>query len=185
MEVFLIGEAPLVLRTWKKTCSQIEVVFIDERDLQDFIAALQEAGYEETMYMRYKKYLTFDLYLKSFSEYIISEEMMRRGFETDLGNLVFRLASPEDIILLKSTTTLDSDYMDIRLLLNKIKPDWDTVVAELDVQVNELGASDYAGIMLLATVNDLRRRRYQIPQNIPLAALRCLQKDVPTNGNRV
>ncbi len=159
MDVLAIGEAPIVLRTWKKICSGIELVFLREEDLEAFVEALIRASYEETLYMRYKKYLAFDLYLKSFSEYVISDEMMKRAFETDLGNLDVRISSPEDVILLKSSSTKDSDYMDIRLLLNKIKADWGVVVSELDAQVNELGASDYAGIMLLATVNDLRRRK--------------------------
>lgn len=179
MEVLAIGGAPIVLRGWKKICSDIELVFLREEDQQDFIDALTKAIYEETLYMRYKKYLAFDLYLKSFSEYVISEDMMRRAFETDLGNLDVRIASPEDIILLKSSSARDSDYMDTRLLLNKIKPDWSVIVSELDTQLNQLGASDYAGIMLLATVNDLRRRKYQIPNDIPKAVIKTMQKDLP------
>jgi hypothetical protein len=66
--------------------------------------------------------------------------------------------------------------MDIRLLLNKIRPDWSAVVSELDTQLNELGASDYSGIMLLATVNDLRRRKYQIPDDTPRSIVRVMQK---------
>ena len=66
--------------------------------------------------------------------------------------------------------------MDIRLLLNKIRPDWSVVVSELDTQLNELGASDYSGIMLLATVSDLRRRKYQIPDDIPKSIVRTMQK---------
>ncbi len=178
MDVLLIGGAPLVLRTWKKTCSQIELAFMKEEDLQNFVDALLEAGYEETLYMRYKKYLTMDLYLKSFSEFMISEEMMRRAFSTDLGSLTLQIASPEDVILLKSSTTLDSDYMDIRLLLNKIKPQWDIIADELDVQLNELCASDYAGIMFLATVNDLKRRKYQIPDEVRSSIIRSLQKPI-------
>ena len=176
MEILLIGEAPIVLRAWKKICSEVEIVFSREEDLDSFIEALGTAGYEETLYMRYKKYLSLDLYLKSFSEYLVSDEMVHRAFETDLGNLDVKIAAPEDVILLKSSSTKDSDYMDIRLLLNKIVPDWKVVVSELDNQVNQLGASDYAGIMLLATVNDLRRRKYQIPDDVPKAIVRAIQK---------
>jgi len=176
MDILAVGEAPIVLRTWKKICSEIELVFFKEENLEAFIEALSRAGYEETLYMRYKKYLTFDLYLRSFSEFTVSDEMVRRSFETDLGNLDVHIASPEDVILLKSSSTRDSDYMDIRLLLNKIRPDWSVVVSELDTQLNELGASDYSGIMLLATVNDLRRRKYQIPDDTPRAIVRVMQK---------
>jgi hypothetical protein len=176
MEVLVIGEAPIVLRTWKKICSEIELVFMKQGDLDSFIEALSKAGYEETLYMRYKKYLAFDLYLRFFSEFAVSDEMIRRAFETDLGNLVVKIASPEDIILLKSSSTRDSDYMDIRLLLNKIKPDWNSIISELDTQVNELGASDYSGIMLLATVNDLRRRKYQIPDDARKEIVRTIEK---------
>ena len=109
MDVLVVGEAPIVLRTWKKICSEIELVFLREEDLGAFTEALQRAGYEETLYMRYKKYLAFDLYLRSFSEFTISDDMLRRAFETDLGNLDVRIASPEDVILLKSSSTRDSD----------------------------------------------------------------------------
>jgi hypothetical protein len=176
MDVLMIGEAPIVVRGWKKICNEIELVFLEEENLRAFIDALLEANYEETLYMRYKKYLAFDLYLRSFSEYLVSDDMMRRAFETDLGKLNVKIASPEDVILLKTSSTRDSDYMDIRLLLNKIRPDWGVVASELDTQVNELGASDYAGMMLLATVNDLRRRKYQISDDIPKAIVRAIQK---------
>ncbi len=59
------------------------------------------------------------------------------------------------------------------------QPDWSVIVSELDTQLNQLGASDYAGIMLLATVNDLRRRKYQIPNDIPKAVIKTMQKDLP------
>jgi hypothetical protein len=176
MDVLMIGEAPIVVRGWKKICNEIELVFLEEENLRAFTDALLEANYEETLYMRYKKYLAFDLYLRSFSEYLVSDDMMRRAFETDLGKLNVKIASPEDVILLKTSSTRDSDYMDIRLLLNKIRPDWGVVASELDTQVNELGASDYAGMMLLATVNDLRRRKYQISDDIPKAIVRAIQK---------
>lgn len=182
MDILLIGEAPIVLRGWKKICTEVEVVFLRKEDMEAFTDALVEAGYEETLYMRYKKYLAFDLYLRSFSEYLISDEMMRRAFKTDLGNLDVHIASPEDIILLKSSSTRDSDYVDTRLLLNKIRPDWGVVVSELDTQVNLLTASDYAGLMLFATVNDLRRRKYQIPDNVPKEIIRTIQKDPGTSS---
>ena len=178
MEVFLVGEAPIVLRGWKHTCAEVELVFLSDKDLQAFVEALRKADYEETLYMRYKKYLAIDLHLKSFSEYMISEEMLKRAFDTDLGNLRLKIGSPEDVILLKSSSTRDSDYVDTRLLLNKIRPDWGVVVAELDNQVNRHGTSDYAGIMLLATVNDLRRRKYQIPDSTPRDIIKAIQKDV-------
>ncbi len=174
----MVGEAPIVLRGWKNTCSEVELVLLSDADLEAFVEALKKAGYEETLYLRYKKYLAIDLYLKSFSEYIISDEMLRRAFDTDLGNLRLKIASPEDVILLKSSSTRDSDYVDTRLLLNKIRPDWSVVVSELDNQVNRYGASDYAGIMLLATVNDLRRRKYQIPDSVPREIVKAIQKDL-------
>ena len=175
-EALVIGEAPLVLRGWKKVCNQIELVFTEDSALESFIDALQQAEYEETLYMRYKKYLTFDLYLKSFSEYIVSQQMLDRAFPTELGRLKADIASPEDIILLNSSSLRDSDYMDIRLLLNKIKPDWDVIVSELDRQVNQLDACDYSAIMLLATVNDLRRRKYRVPDHIPGEIVRTIQR---------
>ncbi len=169
------------MRGWKNVCSEIELVFLREEDLRSFIEALGKCDYEETLYMRYKKYLSLDLYLRSFSEYLISDQMIRRAFDSDLGNLRLRIASPEDVILLKSSSSRDSDYLDIRLLLNKIQPDWGVIVSELDVQVNELGASDYAGIMLLATVNDLRKRKYQIPVSIPREIVRTIQKEIASS----
>jgi hypothetical protein len=178
MEVFLVGEAPIVLRGWKNTCAEVEIVFLSDKDVQAFVEALRKADYEETLYMRYKKYLAIDLHVKSFSEYIITEEMLKRAFDTDLGNLRLKIASPEDVILLKSSSTRDTDYVDTRLLLNKIRPDWSVVVAELDNQVNRHGTSDYAAIMLLATVNDLRRRKYQIPDSAPRDIIKAIQKDI-------
>jgi len=148
VECFVIGGSAMMFYGAKDNTKDVDLVFLDKKELEQVKKALFQAGFEEKkslvkIFRHYKdnhKYKPiiivrnqdrFDLFLKEVICFKISNTIIERIKEShEFNNLVIKVVSPEDIILLKSATERAKDRIDALNLIKKFDINWDIIIKE-------------------------------------------------------
>ncbi|MFB6094993.1 MAG: DUF6036 family nucleotidyltransferase, partial [Halodesulfurarchaeum sp.] len=150
--VYLIGGGAMAFRDLKDATKDVDLVVLDEAAFLRFVEALEEMGYgvvedpdEEYDVLGASAILEnddgcrFDIFHRQVVDKLIFSDGMADRSESliEEGNLVVRMASPEDIFLFKSVAGRTTDLEDMTVLV-QTGLDHDTVLDELHTQMELL-----------------------------------------------
>ncbi len=145
-EVIAIGGTAMIYYNAKNRTKDIDLVAEKKEDFELLKKTLVDMGYsikDPFIHIKYKemildkpvflvnKDLRIDLFLKKVMCIEISEKMTSRITEiVEYGNLIVKIISPEDIILLKCVTDRAGDREDALSLINRMNIEWDIIIDE-------------------------------------------------------
>jgi len=154
-EALVIGGSAMLFYGLKKITKDIDLVFMSEGDFDDVEDVLRRSGYGEKSGIKiFKHYevikkkpvmledkgVRFDLFLKDVICFEMTESILSRIREVhEFGNLVVRVVSPEDIILLKCATERKRDRDDAKEIIEKVGVDWNLIIQEVVNQTRKKG----------------------------------------------
>lgn len=151
--VYSIGGTAMMLSGLKGETLDIDLVFDKEGDRKLFIETLEAMKFKKDDKRVIETYglkkntpamlrlesgeFIFDLFLNKIISSVFSEGMKKRATQTHEfgGNLVIKVANPNDILIMKSVTSREKDSEDIIAVVNKSHIDWDTILEEAKEQV--------------------------------------------------
>lgn len=148
LQVYAIGGTAMMLRGIKNSTLDIDFVFDKKNDREAFMNALRKLGAKEsdvtlvyglerdTPLMLEFNNCRFDMFMKKIITSTFSDGMKVRAKEIhEFGNLVIKVADPNDILIMKSVTSRNKDLDDIVAIVNKGRINWDVIVEESREQV--------------------------------------------------
>src|SRR3989344_1675099 len=146
VECIAIGGNAMMFYNLKKSTKDVDLVFMNKDDLNKVKQALYNSGFKEkndvTIFKNYEvidkkpimmegKETRFDLFFEEIICFRISEtiiDRVRKKYE--FGNLIIKIVSPEDIILLKSATERIKDREDVFEIIKNYNVKWNTIIEE-------------------------------------------------------
>lgn len=154
IKVYAIGGNAMVFFGLKAATLDVDFVFENESDKEEFVNALRELKAKEynsilvygakknTPSMMELQDCRFDLFTDQVVISKFSATMKERAVEShEFGNLIVKVADPHDVIIMKSSTSREKDTEDIISIINKSRIRWETLASEAEEQIklgNEL-----------------------------------------------
>ncbi|HLC57938.1 MAG TPA: nucleotidyltransferase [Candidatus Nanoarchaeia archaeon] len=146
-ECCVIGGSAMMFYNAKAETKDVDLVFMEQGSLDRVKQALHNLGFEDkkesiVIFKRYESAKTkpvmmvkgeerFDLFLKEVITFKMSDAVMERVKEAhEFDNLIVKVASPEDIILLKCATERAKDRDDASSLIKLFNINWETIINE-------------------------------------------------------
>jgi len=152
LECYLIGGSAMLDYGAKDVTKDIDIVFIDEKGREMAVEALKALGFKEreTKLLYVDKKNTpvllqraddrFDLFNEKIIDFRFTESMAERVHSIyEYNNLIAKIVSPEDIILLKCATERAGDRIDAAKLIRQFNIKWDTIIEESALQMKLIG----------------------------------------------
>jgi hypothetical protein len=148
INVYAVGGTAMMFLGFKDATLDIDLVFENKEDKEVFKEAIKSLGYRDMdatiVYggrANSPEMFTlgderFDLFVKEVIDFIFSEEMQKRAKQTHQfeGNLILKVADPNDIILMKCATDRLKDLDDAKSIIANFKVDWDLIFKEAQNQ---------------------------------------------------
>jgi hypothetical protein len=148
IEVYAIGGTAMMLQNLKNTTLEIDLVCEKEKDrnaLFETISRLEGKQTDVTLVYGLQKHAPrmmswgncrFDIFTPNVISSTFSEGMKERAQKThEFANLIIRVASQEDIFVMKSATNRIKDLEDMISLAQQKKLDWKVILEESKTQV--------------------------------------------------
>ena len=148
IQVYAIGGTAMMLRGIKNSTLDIDFVFDKKGDRGEFMDALRKLGAKDsdatlvyglrnsTPLMLEFDNCRFDMFMNKVISSTFSDAMKERAKQThEFGNLIIRVADPNDILIMKSVTSREKDLEDIASIVNKSQIDWNIILEESREQV--------------------------------------------------
>lgn len=148
LQVYAIGGTAMMLRGIKNSTLDIDLVFNNKTDREEFMNALRKLGAKEsdvtlvyglknnTPLMLEFNNCRFDMFMNKIITSTFSDAMKERAKHThEFGNLIIKVADLNDILIMKSATSREKDIDDIVAISNKNHIDWEIIVDEAKEQV--------------------------------------------------
>jgi len=150
IECFVIGGSAMLYYGAKQVTKDIDLVFLNEKDRNIVARILKELGFEtrnaKILYFEKENIpvllqrgdARFDLFSKKIVCFELSDSIIEKVKEVyEYGNLIIKVVSPEDIILLKCATERAGDRLDAAELIAKFNINWETIMSESIAQTKE------------------------------------------------
>jgi len=103
--------------------------FEEKKNLIKIFKKYEEAQNKPIMMMG--KDTRFDLFLREIITFQMTENIIDRVREShEFENLIIKVVSPEDVILMKSATEREKDRADALSLINKFNIKWNIIIEE-------------------------------------------------------
>ncbi|MGM5484344.1 MAG: nucleotidyltransferase [Nanobdellota archaeon] len=170
-----IGGTAMMFLGYKTATKDIDLVFKNRKDRNEFIKAIESLGYRESslkdIYDKRREkekgkpvMLTrgeerFDLFYRDVFGLKIDtsvENLTKREDFLGKKELIIYMPSPEDLILLKSVTGRDKDHEDIETLIEtKEDIDWDSIV---DKAISQRKNNQWVLIDLEETLREIKKK---------------------------
>ena len=146
VECFVIGGSAMMFYNAKAETKYVDLVFMDKESINAVKNILEKLGFEEkkNLIKIFKKYeeaqnkpimmmgkdTRFDLFLREIITFQMTENIIDRVREShEFENLIIKVVSPEDVILMKSATEREKDRADALSLINKFNIKWNIIIA--------------------------------------------------------
>src|SRR3989338_8822839 len=145
-ECIAIGGSAMMFYGAKNATKDIDLVFLKKEDLEAVKKVLYISGFNERKnikgifredeeavkpVMMEGKDTRFDLFLNEVIGFKIHKELIGRTKELhEFGNFSVRMASPEDILMMKGCTERERDRDDAVELIRKFNINWDIILDE-------------------------------------------------------
>ncbi|MDO8741330.1 MAG: nucleotidyltransferase [Candidatus Woesearchaeota archaeon] len=154
-ECLAIGGSAMMFYGAKTETKDVDLVFLNKKPFELVKIALYEIGFNEKknvkiIFPHYEiaknkpimmegRDTRFNLFLNEVISLKISDSILSRVKEThEFGNLIIKIISPEDIIMLKCATEREKDRDDAASLIEKFNIDWNVIMKE-SVHQTEIG----------------------------------------------
>ncbi len=168
VECFVIGGSAMMYYKAKDVTKDIDVVFSSEKDWQLMIKILKGLGFRERdsklVYFNKKEVPVllqrgehrFDLFFDRIVSFKFTASMKERITGVyEYGNLIVKIISPEDIILLKCATERAGDRLDAAELIKRADINWDVIINESIAQMELMG--DIVPLSLYDFISELKQ----------------------------
>ncbi|MBN2367554.1 nucleotidyltransferase [Candidatus Woesearchaeota archaeon] len=145
-EAYLIGGSAMMVYGLKAVTKDIDIVFLGEKDHTRFINALKKLGFKKREFEMNDKYreldktipvvmeldnARIDVFFRRIICFDMSETMISRITQKiEFSNLIVKVVTPEDIILLKCATDRKGDRIDAHNIIKAANVNWDIIIAE-------------------------------------------------------
>ncbi|MBI2047177.1 hypothetical protein HYT26_03375 [Candidatus Pacearchaeota archaeon] len=175
---FAIGGTAMMFLGLKNSTLDIDLVFKNIEDREEFIKAVKKIGFisldSATIYGKKENIpvmlklgdFRLDLFVNDVIDFIFSEEMQKRAkitrqFEK---NLILKIADLHDIILMKCATGRLKDIDDARTIIQTTNINWNVIINEAK---NQLSLGKERAILDLGTfLEKLKKINLNIPNTI-------------------
>lgn len=159
-ECLVVGGTAMLFYGAKETTKDVDIITMDEQSFDAIKKALENIGFAErnlfTIFKHYElielvkkdkrkpvimesKDIRMDLFCREIICFKVSDSMLERVREVhELNNLIVKIMSPEDIILLKCATEREKDRLDALELIKKFNINWSIVIKE-SIHQTEIG----------------------------------------------
>jgi len=146
---YVIGGSAMMFYNAKTDTKDIDLVFLNKKEFENVKKVLENIGFIDKkelvkIFRRYedakknkpvmmvgKSNERIDLFLKEVITFEISKTIAERTKEThEFYNLILKVISPEDIILLKSATEREKDKYDALNLIKNFEINWNIIIEE-------------------------------------------------------
>jgi len=144
LKCLVIGGSAMLFYSFTKTVTKdVDLVVASENDRKTLAKTLERIGFKSKVVLPKKgdpvRLESNDTVLDLFSGYIfrikVSEGILSRVTERiEFGNLIVKVASPEDIILSKSMTDRMGDREDAASIIKEKNVDWNAIIDEVEWQ---------------------------------------------------
>lgn len=184
IECFVIGGSAMMYHGVKANTKDVDLVFVNEKSKDLVLNILLSSGYKEkTTFLLYPKkknvpvLLEFgesriDLFTNKIISFKFTESIANRVEKVyEYGNLIIKIVSPEDIILLKSATERAGDRSDVKAILEKYNVNWDIIINE---SVNQTKIGEH--IFPVFLFDFLEELKEDLKVNIPKVVLNRIRK---------
>jgi len=190
IQLYFIGGNALIEHKTKNSTKDIDIVLTSEKQANILIKALKKIGFNEvgekevqyglleaTAMLERKNSPRIDLFVKKVCGILeFSKNMQKRSKQIAKGKTEIFLASLEDIFLLKSISSRDSDLIDCENILQKHTLNWNTIYNEITGQEKNL--SQTQELIILDHLEALENRlQIKIPITKKITIL-CLTKSI-------
>jgi len=148
IEGYVIGGSAMMYHGVKQETKDVDIVFLNEKDQKEVVEILKELGFKERLtrlvYIKRLEHLKkqspimlqkddarIDLFNRKIICFYLTENIEKRvGNAIEFGNLIVKVVSPEDIILLKCATERAGDRADASEIIKNFEINWNILVNE-------------------------------------------------------
>lgn len=194
IECYVIGGSAMMFYGAKEETKDVDLVFLKKEDLEKVKKVLEKMNFRDKkelvkIFRRYednknrpimmvgKNNERIDLFFKEIITFEMSDTIIKRIKEThEFDNLIIKVVSPEDIILLKCATEREKDRFDALSLMNKFEISWNVII---DEAVNQTKLESYLfPIYLYDFLEELKEDfKADIPKEV-LKKIRSISEDL-------
>lgn len=189
IECYAIGGSAMMFYKAKADTKDVDLVFLEKKCLDKVKRILEKIGYVDKkelvkIFRRYednknrpimmvgKEGERIDLFFKEVITFEISDTIAERIREShEFKNLIVKIISPEDIILLKCATEREKDRYDALSLMDKFEINWDIII---DEAVNQTKLESYLFPVFL--YDFLEELKEDFKADIPRDVLKKIRK---------
>ena len=187
INVFVIGGSAMMFLGSKLETKDVDLVVAEKEDFDILKEVLLEEGFKLKSKITIVKRnyeprnkpiflergdIRFDLFLKEVICIKITENIKERVKEVHtFNNLIINVISPEDILLMKSTTERAGDRLDAVELIKKYDINWDIIVNE---SINQTKIGEH--IFPVFLYDFLEELKEDLKVDIPVGVLKKLRK---------
>lgn len=190
IQVYAIGGTAMMLRGIKNSTLDIDFVFDKKSDREEFMNTLRKLGAKEsdaTFVYGFKNSIPlmlefyncrFDMFMNKVISSTFSNAMKERAKQThEFGNLIVKVADPNDILIMKSVTSREKDLEDIVTIVNRSQIDWNVILEESREQVK---FGNEAAIMGLGEKLEklVNRKLIAVPKDVSDSLWKLFNKQV-------
>ncbi|MFH1839982.1 MAG: nucleotidyltransferase [Nanoarchaeota archaeon] len=146
-EAFVIGGSAMMYHGAKNVTKDIDLVFSNKKDKEKVEKVLKDLKFTpkstKLVYIKKKNVplllqrdnIKIDLFCKRIICFELSQKMIERVAAVyEFNNLILKIISPEDIIVLKCATERPGDRLDAAELIKNFEINWDIIVDEAVAQ---------------------------------------------------
>ena len=194
IECYVIGGSAMMFYGAKEDTKDVDLVFLKNKDLEKVKKILEKINFKDKkelvkIFRRYedkknrpimmvgKEGERVDLFFKEIITFKMSNSIVKRVTEThEFNNLLVKVVSPEDIILLKCATEREKDRFDALSLIEKFNINWNVIIEEA---VNQTRLESYLfPVYLYDFLEELKEDfKAEIPKEI-LKEIRKISEDL-------
>jgi len=188
--IYFIGGNALIEHKTKNSTKDIDIVLTNEKQAATLVSALKRIGFKEVAEKEFqygqleasamlerKGDPRIDLFVRKICGALeLSKKMQERSKQINREKAEIHLSSLEDVFLLKSVSSRDSDLIDCENILQKTTLNWDIIYDEIVSQAKNLKQTQE--LIILDHLEALEKRmNIKIPLTKKVTAL-CLEKGI-------
>ena len=194
IECYVIGGSAMMFYGAKEDTKDVDLVFLKNKDLEKVKEILKKISFKDKkelvkIFRRYedkknrpimmvgKEGERIELFFKEIITFEMSNSIVKRVTEThEFNNLLVKVVSPEDIILLKCATEREKDRFDALSLIEKFNINWNVIIEEA---VNQTRLESYLfPVYLYDFLEELKEDfKAEIPKEV-LKEIRKISEDL-------
>ena len=181
IECYVIGGSAMMFYGAKEDTKDVDLVFLKNKDLEKVKKILEKINFKDKknrpIMMVGKEGERIELFFKEIITFEMSNSIVKRVTEThEFNNLLVKVVSPEDIILLKCATEREKDRFDALSLIEKFNINWNVIIEEA---VNQTRLESYLfPVYLYDFLEELKEDfKAEIPKEV-LKEIRKISEDL-------